>query len=75
MYSRSFLCEEAKIKQRTALKRERCGIGEEAIWESRFTPFLKSKHKSINNLFLHVFLFLKVILTTENYIKLLTIFI
>ena len=39
MYARSFLCEEAKIKQRTPLKKERCEIGEEAIWESRFTSF------------------------------------
>ena len=40
MYPRSFLCEEAKIKQRTPLKKELCEIGEEAIWESRFTSFL-----------------------------------
>ena len=39
MYPRSFLCEEAKIKQRTPLKKELCEIGEEAIWESRFTYF------------------------------------
>ena len=39
MYTRSFLCEEAKIKQRTPLKKEFCEIGEEAIWESRFTSF------------------------------------
>ena len=39
MYPRSFLCEEAKIKQRTPLKKELCEIGEEAIWESRFTSF------------------------------------
>ena len=38
MYPR-FLCEEAKIKQRTPLKKELCEIGEEAIWESRFTSF------------------------------------
>ena len=37
MYSRSFLCEEAKIKQRTPLIKELCEIGEEAIWESRFS--------------------------------------
>ena len=37
MYPRSFLCEEAKIKQRTPLKKELCEIGEEARWESRFT--------------------------------------
>ena len=39
MYPRSFLCEEAKIKQRTPLKKELCEIGQEAIWESRFTSF------------------------------------
>ena len=39
MYPRSFLCEEAKIKQRTPIKKELCEIGEEAIWESRFTSF------------------------------------
>ena len=39
MYPRSFLCEEAKIKQRTPSKKELCEIGEEAIWESRFTSF------------------------------------
>ena len=39
MYPRSFLCEEAKIKQSTPLKKELCEIGEEAIWESRFTSF------------------------------------
>ena len=40
MYPRSFLCEEAKIKQCTLLKKELCEIGEEAIWEFRFTSFL-----------------------------------
>ena len=40
MYPSSFLCEEAKIKQRTPLKEELCEIGEEAIWEPRFTSFL-----------------------------------
>ena len=39
MYPRSFLCEEAKIEQRTPLKEELCEIGEEAIWEYRFTSF------------------------------------
>ena len=39
MYPRSFFCEEAKIKQRSSLKKELCEIGEEAIWESRFTSF------------------------------------
>ena len=42
MYPRSFLCKEAKIKQCTPLKKELCEIGEEAIWESRFTSFLIS---------------------------------
>ena len=42
MYPRNFLCEEAKIKQRTPLKEELRGIGEEAIWESRFTSFFSS---------------------------------
>ena len=37
MYPQSFLREEAKIKQRTSLKRHLCEICEEAIWESRFT--------------------------------------
>ena len=40
MYPRSFLCEEAEIKQRTPLKKELCEISEEAVWESRFTSFL-----------------------------------
>ena len=39
MCARSFLCEEAKIKQRTSLKKELCEIGEEAIWESQFPSF------------------------------------
>ena len=39
MYPQNFLCEEVKIKQRTPLKKELCEIGEEAIWESRFTFF------------------------------------
>ena len=39
MYARSFLCEEAKIKQRTPLKKELCEIGEEAIWEYPFQFF------------------------------------
>ena len=37
MYPRSLLCEEAKIEQRTLLKKKLCKIGEKAIWESRFT--------------------------------------
>ena len=41
MHPRSFLCEEAKIKQRAPLKKELCEIGEEAIWESRFTSFFE----------------------------------
>ena len=39
MYPRSFLYEEAKIKQCTLLKKELCEIGEEVIWESRLTSF------------------------------------
>ena len=39
MYPRNFLCEEAEIKQISPLKKELCEIGEEAIWESRFTSF------------------------------------
>ena len=39
MYPQSFLCEEAKIKQRTPLKEALCEIGEEEIWESRLTSF------------------------------------
>ena len=39
MYPRSFLFEEAKMKQRTTLKKELCEIGEESISESRFTSF------------------------------------
>ena len=38
MYPPRFLCEEAKIKQRTPLKKELCEIGEEAIFDSQ--PFL-----------------------------------
>ena len=34
MYPRSFLCDGAKIKQRTPIKKELCVIGEEVIWES-----------------------------------------
>ena len=40
MYPRNFLCKEAKIKQRTPLKKELRKIDEEAIWESQFTSFL-----------------------------------
>ena len=39
MYPRSFLCEEAKIKQRTSLEKDFCEIGKEGIWESRCTSF------------------------------------
>ena len=39
MYPRSFLCEEVKIKQHTSSKKELYEIGEEVIWESRFTCF------------------------------------
>ena len=40
MYPWSFLCEKAKIKQRTFSKKELCEIGMEALWESQFTCFL-----------------------------------
>ena len=32
MYQRSFLCEEAKIKQRTPLKKELCEIVRKQYW-------------------------------------------
>ena len=44
MYPRSFLCEEAKIKQRTSLMKKLREIGEEAISESRFTTFFFVKN-------------------------------
>ena len=47
MYPRSFLCEEAKIKQCTPSKKELCGIREEAIWESRCTYFFLTKRIKI----------------------------
>ena len=40
MHLRSFLCKEAKIKQRTSPKTGLCVIGEKAIWESRFFTWL-----------------------------------
>ena len=49
MYPRSFLCEEAKIEQRTPLKKQLSEIGEEAIWESRFTSFFLTK-KDVSSL-------------------------
>ena len=42
MDPRSFLCEEAKIKQRTSSKKQLCEISEEVIWESRCTSFFVS---------------------------------
>ena len=39
IYPQSFLCEEAKDKQHTFLKKELCEISEEAIWKSRFSSF------------------------------------
>ena len=48
MYPRSSLCEEAKIKQRTSLKKELCEIGEEEIWESRFTSFYPLNNPMVN---------------------------
>ena len=51
MYPRSFLCEEAEIKQRTPLKKELCEIGEEAIWKSRFTSFLNTRTGILSQLY------------------------
>ena len=34
------------MKQRTPLKKELCEIGEEAIWESRFTSFFPIENLS-----------------------------
>ena len=39
IYSRSFLCEEAKIKQHTSSKKKLCEVDEKAIWESGFKFF------------------------------------
>ena len=47
MYPRSFLCEEAKIKQRIPSKKEFCGIDEEAVWKSRFTSFFMVNYLKI----------------------------
>ena len=49
MYPRSFLYEEAKIKQRTASMKQLCEIGEEAIWESRFTSFFHEELTKFKN--------------------------
>ena len=46
MYPRSFLCEEAKIKEQTPAKKELREIDEEGIWESRLHAFF-SKHLCI----------------------------
>ena len=51
MYPRISLCEEAKIKQRTPLKKELFKIGEEAIWEFRFTSFFNIIRWNILNVF------------------------
>ena len=39
MYPRSFLLEGATVERYTSSKSELCEIGEEAIWQSRFTCF------------------------------------
>ena len=52
MYPRSFLCEEAKIKQHTSLKKELCRIGEEAIWESRFFTSASIQIEASNSRFI-----------------------
>ena len=51
MYPRSFLCEEAEIKQRTPLKKKLCEIGEEAIWKSRFTSLLNTRTGILSQLY------------------------
>ena len=48
IYPRCFLCEEAENKQRTPFKKELCEIGEEAIWESRFTSFFFVKNTNFD---------------------------
>ena len=72
MYPRSFLCEEAKIKQ--PLKKKICEIGEEAIWESRFTSFFINFHE-VYEYFRKIFLFLSHILIFHLKIFFLWIFI
>ena len=65
MYPRSFLCEEAKIKQ--PLRKELCGIDKEAIWESRFTSFFCLKWMYwLFEIHMNFFIFLYVF---ENTIK------
>ena len=44
MYPRSFLCEEAKIKQHTSSRNELCTISQEEIWEYQFTFFFCSSN-------------------------------
>ena len=39
---------EAKIKENASLKTELRGIGEETIWESRFTRFFSRKHSFLS---------------------------
>ena len=58
MYLQSFLCEEAKIKQRTFSKKELCEIGKEAIWEFRFTSFL--------NYYFQIYFVARIILTKTS---------
>ena len=46
MYPWSLLCEETKIKQYTHSKKKLRKIGEETIWESRFTYFFLYRQSS-----------------------------
>ena len=57
MYPRKFLCEKAKIKQRTLLKKELCEIGEEEIWEFRFTSFFSFNFTLFLECLMHIFYF------------------
>ena len=50
MYPRSFLYEEAKIKQRTSSKKELCEIGEERISKSLFTSFFYLENDKVSEI-------------------------
>ena len=73
MYPWSFLCEKAKIKQRTSSKKELCKIGEKAICESRFTSFLiypTSFEKRFAIFILHVYSFFLPVLEGQGKFRL-----
>ena len=56
LYPQSFLCEEAKIKQRTPLKKELCEIGEESrstSFFSQFLPIFVKAHRDFQFLIFH----------------------